>query len=235
VLDELPKRVNLVPLLPQELLLTRLAVGIVEREDDDVTMEKLDKALGELFEKKVLRGGLGLGGGAKCCSHFRSLLTMRHVDVDFCVVRHLAPGENSIACPVRPFEAFRAYRWCRPGLKLSENWTACVPFGISSARRGGTSFSRNSTLKKYPSAFQFAGSGPGALGGLPAACRAGPGRDRGLAGWPSYHEHAWFVSDVIASILGSSFSRSTLTRALSAKAPSSLCSPSAFADGNRAR
>lgn len=28
-------------------------MGIVEREDDDVTMEKLDKALGELFEKKV--------------------------------------------------------------------------------------------------------------------------------------------------------------------------------------
>lgn len=42
--------------LPQELLLTRLAVGIVEREDDDVTMEKLDKALGELFEKKVFGG-----------------------------------------------------------------------------------------------------------------------------------------------------------------------------------
>ncbi|CBJ28164.1 conserved unknown protein [Ectocarpus siliculosus] len=38
----------------QELLLTRLAMGIVEREDDDVTMEKLDKALGELFEKKAL-------------------------------------------------------------------------------------------------------------------------------------------------------------------------------------
>lgn len=37
----------------QELLHTRLAMGIVEREDDDVTMEKLDKALGELFEKKV--------------------------------------------------------------------------------------------------------------------------------------------------------------------------------------
>lgn len=29
-------------------------MGIVEREDDDVTMEKLDKALGELFEKKVM-------------------------------------------------------------------------------------------------------------------------------------------------------------------------------------
>lgn len=41
----------------QELLHTRLAMGIVEREDDDVTMEKLDKALGELFEKKV-RGHL---------------------------------------------------------------------------------------------------------------------------------------------------------------------------------
>ena len=40
----------------QELLLTRLAMGIVEREDDDVTMEKLDKALGELFEKKVMQG-----------------------------------------------------------------------------------------------------------------------------------------------------------------------------------
>ncbi|CAM9147521.1 unnamed protein product, partial [Ectocarpus sp. 13 AM-2016] len=38
----------------QELLLTRLAMGIVEREDDDVTMEKLDKALGDLFEKKAL-------------------------------------------------------------------------------------------------------------------------------------------------------------------------------------
>ncbi|CAB1115795.1 unnamed protein product [Ectocarpus sp. CCAP 1310/34] len=37
----------------QELLLTRLAMGIVEREDDDVTMEKLDKALGDLFEQKV--------------------------------------------------------------------------------------------------------------------------------------------------------------------------------------
>lgn len=37
----------------QELLHTRLAMGIVEREDDDVTMEKLDKALGELFEKKA--------------------------------------------------------------------------------------------------------------------------------------------------------------------------------------
>ena len=31
-------------------------MGIVEREDDDVTMEKLDKALGELFEKKVMQG-----------------------------------------------------------------------------------------------------------------------------------------------------------------------------------
>lgn len=30
-------------------------MGIVEREDDDVTMEKLDKALGELFDKKVRR------------------------------------------------------------------------------------------------------------------------------------------------------------------------------------
>lgn len=37
----------------QELLHTRLAMGIVEREDDDVTMEKLDKALGELFDKKA--------------------------------------------------------------------------------------------------------------------------------------------------------------------------------------
>lgn len=37
----------------QELLLTRLAMGIVEREDDDVTTEKLDKALNELFSKKV--------------------------------------------------------------------------------------------------------------------------------------------------------------------------------------
>ena len=39
----------------QELLLTRLAMGIVEREDDDVTMEKLDKALVELFNKKVTK------------------------------------------------------------------------------------------------------------------------------------------------------------------------------------
>lgn len=31
-------------------------MGIVEREDDDVTMEKLDKALGDLFEKKVMLG-----------------------------------------------------------------------------------------------------------------------------------------------------------------------------------
>ncbi|CAM9456895.1 unnamed protein product [Scytosiphon promiscuus] len=38
----------------QELLLTRLAMGIVEREDDDVSMEKLDKALGDVFEKKAL-------------------------------------------------------------------------------------------------------------------------------------------------------------------------------------
>lgn len=30
-------------------------MGIVEREDDDVTMEKLDKAIGELFENKVTR------------------------------------------------------------------------------------------------------------------------------------------------------------------------------------
>lgn len=47
-------------------MLTRLAMGIVEREDDDVTMEKLDKALGDLFEKKVKqptrrwKRGLGL-------------------------------------------------------------------------------------------------------------------------------------------------------------------------------
>lgn len=34
-------------------MLTRLAVGIVEREDDDVTMGKLDKSLAELVEKKV--------------------------------------------------------------------------------------------------------------------------------------------------------------------------------------
>ena len=47
--------------IPQELLLTRLAMGIVEREDDDVTMEKLDKALGELFEKKVT-SGVPVGG-----------------------------------------------------------------------------------------------------------------------------------------------------------------------------
>ena len=39
----------------QELLLTRLAMGIVEREDDDVTMEKLDKALRELLNKKVTK------------------------------------------------------------------------------------------------------------------------------------------------------------------------------------
>lgn len=49
---------------PQELLLTRLAMGIVEREDDDVTMEKLDKALGELFEKKVMLGLPGDGWGS---------------------------------------------------------------------------------------------------------------------------------------------------------------------------
>lgn len=48
---------------PQELLLTRLAMGIVEREDDDVTMEKLDKALGELFEKKVMKPAMEVGGG----------------------------------------------------------------------------------------------------------------------------------------------------------------------------
>ncbi len=63
MLDEFPQCQSLFPFFRQELLLTRLAVGIVEREDDDVTMEKLDKALGELFEKKVLWGGLGGGGG----------------------------------------------------------------------------------------------------------------------------------------------------------------------------
>lgn len=44
-------------------------MGIVEREDDDVTMEKLDKALGDLFEKKVI------------------LVTVLHVD-DTCGMRH---------------------------------------------------------------------------------------------------------------------------------------------------
>lgn len=34
-------------------MLTRLAMGIVEQEDDDVTTEKLDKALVELSDKKV--------------------------------------------------------------------------------------------------------------------------------------------------------------------------------------
>ncbi|CAM9373592.1 unnamed protein product, partial [Choristocarpus tenellus] len=38
----------------QELLLTRLAMGIIEREDDDVTMEKLDKSLSDLMEKKAV-------------------------------------------------------------------------------------------------------------------------------------------------------------------------------------
>lgn len=107
MLDELPSTSNLIPLFPQELLLTRLAVGIVEREDDDVTMEKLDKALGEQFEKKVRGGELGEGGEG--CSRLRSSLTVRHVDVDFSVVGHLNPGLSSIACPIRPFEAFHAY------------------------------------------------------------------------------------------------------------------------------
>lgn len=39
-------------------------MGIVEREDDDVTMEKLDKALGELFDKKVMFGVPVDGWGA---------------------------------------------------------------------------------------------------------------------------------------------------------------------------
>lgn len=47
----------------QELRLTRLAMGIVEREDDDVTTEKLDKALVELFGKKVRDRRVCRGGG----------------------------------------------------------------------------------------------------------------------------------------------------------------------------
>lgn len=39
----------------KELLLARLALGIVEREDDDVTVEKLDKALSQVMGKKVRR------------------------------------------------------------------------------------------------------------------------------------------------------------------------------------
>lgn len=66
-------------------------------------------------------------------------------------------------------------------------------FNTPFARRGNI-VSGNSRIA-HQSAFQLAGSGPGALGGLPAARRAGPGRDRNLAGLPSYHEHAWVVLD----------------------------------------
>ena len=38
----------------QELYLTRLAVGIVQREDDDVAMEKLSKALQEADTRRAL-------------------------------------------------------------------------------------------------------------------------------------------------------------------------------------
>lgn len=48
-------------------------MGIVEREDDDVTMEKLDKALGDLFEKKVI------------------LVSLLHLD-DPCCLKTWAPG-----------------------------------------------------------------------------------------------------------------------------------------------
>ena len=44
-------------------MLTRLAMGIVEREDDDVTTEKLDKALVELSHKKVRDRRVYRGGG----------------------------------------------------------------------------------------------------------------------------------------------------------------------------
>lgn len=45
-------------------MLTRLAMGIVKREDDDVTTEKLDKALVELSHKKVRDRRVARGGGS---------------------------------------------------------------------------------------------------------------------------------------------------------------------------
>lgn len=83
---------NCYPTVPQELLLTRLAMGIVEREDDDVSMEKLDKALGDLFEKKVCTIELAKAGDCVFCfsvARISSLHEGNNVTIEH---QTLAPG-----------------------------------------------------------------------------------------------------------------------------------------------
>lgn len=67
-------------------MLTRLAMGIVEREDDDVTMEKLDKALGDLFEKKVKQPARKMKRGV-ASRPFTKIKSIESI-----IVGHPAPG-----------------------------------------------------------------------------------------------------------------------------------------------